>query len=87
MNHNLHTLSTFVAQQILRIFGLQIKVKKMFNIVGICRNMSNILDWALKFWKCLWTFIKISLAMNNVHGIVHGNGTNFDEGKWTWQYN
>jgi hypothetical protein len=38
----------------------------MFNIVGVGTNKSNILDQALKTWRCLWTFIKISLAMNNV---------------------
>jgi hypothetical protein len=53
MNHNLLTLSTCVAQQILRIVGLQIKVKKMFNIVGVGTNKSNILDQALKTWRCL----------------------------------
>jgi hypothetical protein len=53
MNHNLLTLNTCVAQEILRIVGLQIKVKEMFNIVGVCTNKSNILDWALKTWKCL----------------------------------
>jgi hypothetical protein len=53
MNHNLLTLSTGAAQQILRIEGLQIKVKKMFNIVGVCTNKSDILDWAFKTWRCL----------------------------------